>query len=213
MPITEAASRLAPLFVQRGYAFFYPFRRGQGSSAPAAPFLQDLLAREERAHGTEARQKLQDTLLETEQLDDVLAALAFLEQAPRIDRGRIVLAGHSFGGQLTLLAAARHPSIRAAVTFAAAAGSWPRSAEVRRALREAVAHARCPILLVQWSNDFSTEPSLALGQQTGPGNPPRRVLLYPPLGSSPEQGHNGLYLATSRWEPDVFAFLDDALSR
>jgi len=143
----------------------------------------------------------------------VLAALAFLERAPRIDQGRIVLAGHSFGGQLTLLAAARHPSIRAAVTFAAATASWPRSAEVRRALREAVAHARCPILLVQWSNDFSTEPSLALGQETGPGNPPRRVLLYPPLGSSPEQGHNGLYLATSRWEPDVFAFLDDAPSR
>ncbi len=213
MPITEAASRLAPLFVRSGYAFFYPFRRGQGPSAPAAPFLQDLLSREERAHGAEARRKLQDSLLETEQLDDVLAALAFLERAPRIDRGRIVLAGHSFGGQLTLLAAARVPSIRAAVTFAAAADSWNRSAEVRRVLREAVSHARCPILLVQWNNDFSTEPSVALSKETGPGNPPRRVLLYPPLGSTAEQGHNALYPATSRWEPDVFAFLDDALSR
>jgi alpha-beta hydrolase superfamily lysophospholipase len=213
MPITEAASRLAPLFVRRGFAFFYPFRRGHGPSAPAAPFLQDLLARQEREHRAEARQKLQDTLLETEQLDDVLAALTFLEQAPRIDRGRIVLAGHSFGGALTLLAAARDPSIRAAVTFAAAAGSWSRSAEMRRALREAVARAHCPILLVQWSNDFSTEPSVALSEETGPGNPARRMLLYPPLGTTPEQGHNGLYLATSRWEPDVFAFLDDALSR
>src|SRR5215470_6474022 len=30
--ITEAAERLAPLFLKRGYAFLYPFRRGQGLS-------------------------------------------------------------------------------------------------------------------------------------------------------------------------------------
>jgi pimeloyl-ACP methyl ester carboxylesterase len=172
-----------------------------------------VLAREERDHGAEARQKLQDTLLRTEQLDDVMAALAFLKRAPKVDPHRLALAGHSFGGQLTLLAAARDPSVRAAVTFAAAAGSWPRSAELRRTLREAVAHTRCPILLVQWSNDFSTEPGLALGKEAGPGNPPPRVLLYPALGSAPEQGHDGVYLAMDEWERDVLDFLDGALSR
>ena len=213
MPISEAAARLAPVFVQRGYAFFYPFRRGQGPSADVAPFMQDLLAGEEQAHGPGARQKLHDMLTQTEQLDDVLAAVDFLKRAPGIAPDRIVLAGHSFGGVLTLLAVARDPTLRAAVTFAAAAVSWPRSAELRRVLRDAVGRAPCPILLVQWSNDFSTEPSTALGGETRPGVPPRRALIYPPVGSTPEDGHGGLYLAMGQWEPDVFQFLEQALSR
>ena len=208
MPTTEAAARLAPLFTRRGYAFFYPFRRGQGLSADAAPFLQDRLALEERTHGRAARQQLQDTLLETEQLDEVTAALTFLKSVPNVDSSRIALMGHSFGGQLTLLAAARDETVRAAVTFAAAAGSWARSEEVRRVLSEAVRHARCPILLVQWANDFSTEPSTALGAMRERPGPPPIVVIYPPVGSSPEDGHSGLYLAVQQWEPDVFRFLE-----
>jgi dienelactone hydrolase len=213
MPITEAAARLAPLFTSRGYAFFHPFRRGQGPSAGVAPFMRDRLASEEQAHGRAARQQLQDTLMQTEQLDDVLAALTFLKSVPEIDASRLALAGNSFGGQLTLLAAARDDTVRAAVTFAAAAGSWPRSEEVRRVLREAVRRARCPILLVQWANDFSTEASTALGSERERPGPPPVVALYPAVGSSPEDGHNGLYLAMSQWEPDVFRFLEQAVLR
>jgi len=212
MPITEAAARLAPYFTRRGYAFFYPFRRGQGPSADAAPFLQDRLASEEQAHGLPARQRLQDRVMETEQLEDVLAALTFLKSVRGIDASRLVLMGHSFGGQLTLLAAARDDSVRAAVTFAAAAGSWRRSEEVRRVLSDAVGRARCPIMLVQWANDFSTEPSTALGAVRRAGPAPV-VAIYPPVGSSPEDGHGGLYLAMDQWQPDVFRFLEQALAR
>jgi carboxymethylenebutenolidase len=211
MPITEAAARLAPLFTRRGYVFFYPFRRGQGPSADVASFMRDRLASEEKEHGRAARQQLQDALLETEQLEDVLAALTFLKSAREVDASRLVLMGHSFGGQLTLLAAARDDTVRAAVAFAAAAGSWPRSEEVRRVLREAVGRARCPIMLVQWANDFSTEASTALGAVHERPGPPPVVALYPAIGSTPEDGHSGLYLAVPQWEPDVFHFLDQAL--
>jgi dienelactone hydrolase len=213
MPITEAAARLAPLFTGQGYAFFYPFRRGQGGSADVGPFMQDQLAAEEREHGRGARQELQDRLLVTEQLDDVLAALAFLKAVPAIDASRLVVMGHSFGGQLTLLAAARDDTVGAAVTFAAAAGSWPRSEELRRVLREAVERTRCPILLVQWENDFGTEVSTALGAVRTRSGPPPVVALYPAVGSTPEDGHSGLYLAVAQWEPDVFRFLDQSLRR
>jgi len=212
MPIQEAAARLAPLFTRRGYAFFYPFRRGQGPSADVAPFMQDRLAAEEQAHGRAGRQQLQDTLMETEQLDDVLAALAFLRSVPDVDATRLSLMGHSFGGQLTIVAAARDETVRAVVTFAAAAGSWPRSEEVRRALRTAVERSRCPIMLVQWANDYGTEASTALGAVQRRQGPPPVVVLYPAVGSTPEDGHSGLYLAVSQWEPDVFRFLEQALS-
>ena len=48
MPITQAASVLAPFFVKHGYAFLYPFRRGHGPSASQALFMQDVLRREGR---------------------------------------------------------------------------------------------------------------------------------------------------------------------
>jgi dienelactone hydrolase len=59
--------------------------------------MQDVLHREEQAKGKEARQHLQFVLHTTEQLDDVLAALAFLKTVPGIDSHRIAVAGHSFG--------------------------------------------------------------------------------------------------------------------
>src|SRR5229473_8480754 len=126
MPITEAAEKLAPLFVNHGYAFLYLFRRGHGPSADQGPFIQDVLQRAEAPRGKEARQHLQVVLVTTDHLQDVLAALSFLETVPGIDPHRVAVAGHSFGGQLTLLAAERDKTVRAAITFGAAAASWDR---------------------------------------------------------------------------------------
>jgi carboxymethylenebutenolidase len=101
--MAEAAANLAPIFLKHGYAFLYVCRRGQGLSADQAPFMQDLLQREESAKGKEARQRLHYKLVTGEHLDDALAGLAFLKTAPGIDPERIAIVGHSFGGVLTLL--------------------------------------------------------------------------------------------------------------
>src|SRR5947207_3960102 len=116
LSITEAAEKLAPLFLKHGYAFLHLFRRGQGLSADQGPFMQDILKREEAAKGKEARQHLQFVLATTDHLEDVMAALSFLKAAPAIDAKRIAVVGNSFGGQLTLLAAGRDNSVRAGVT-------------------------------------------------------------------------------------------------
>src|SRR5213592_711554 len=44
LPMTEAAEKLAPLFLKHGYAFLYLFRRGQGLSTDQGPFMQDIFA-------------------------------------------------------------------------------------------------------------------------------------------------------------------------
>jgi carboxymethylenebutenolidase len=208
MPMTEAAERLAPLFLKHGYAFLYLFRRGQGLSADQAPFMRDILQREEDARGKEARQHLQFILLTTEQLDDVMAALSFLKSVPGIDSGRISLAGHSFGGQLTLLAAGNDPTVRAAVAFAAAAYSWDRSPELRDRLITALRKTNAAVMLVQTANDYGTSSSLDLGHELQRLHKPHLVKIYPPVGSTPENGHNLLYEAIPQWESDVFEFLD-----
>jgi carboxymethylenebutenolidase len=208
MPITEASERLGPLFVKHGYAFLYVFRRGHGPSADQAPYMQDLLKREEASRGPVARQHLQFLLLTTDCLEDALAGLSFLKHAPRIDAGRLVVAGHSFGGQLALLVAEADGTVRAAVTFGAAAASWGRSAEMRERLLRAVGKAKAPIMLVHAENDYSTEPGRALTLELQKLHKRSVLKIYPPVGVSADEGHNALYLAIPVWEPDVFAFLD-----
>jgi carboxymethylenebutenolidase len=213
LPITEAAERLAPSFLEHGYAFLYLFRRGQGLSADQGSFIQDVLQREEATKGKEARQQLQVVLTTTDHLDDVMAALLFLKAAPAIDARRIAIAGHSFGGQLTLLAAERDNNVRAAVTFAAAANSWERSPELRDRLLAAADKAAVPIMLIQAANDYSTAPGYALADELKRLHKPHLLKIYPSIGRTSEDGHNFLYLAIPQWEDDVFGFLDEHVKR
>ena len=208
MPITEAAARLAPVFVKHGYAFLFVFRRGQGLSADQAPPLQDVLQHEQTAHGPAARDRLQLRLLTTEQLDDVMAALAFLKTAPGIDATRVSIAGHSFGGQLTLLAAERDPGVRAAVTFGAASNSWQRSPELRSLLLAAVTNVNAPIMLIHTANDSDTSPGRELADRRQRLHKPYMLKIYPAVGQTSDDGHNAVFGAIPLWEDDVFHFLD-----
>ena len=211
LPMTEAAGRLAPLFLKHGYAFLYLFRRGQGLSADQGPFMQDILQREEAAKGKDARQHLQFVLATTDHLDDVLAALAFLKATPGIDAKRIAIVGHSFGGQLTLLAAERDNTVRAVIAVSAAAGSWGRSPELRERLLTAVDKATASIMLIQAANDYSTAPSFALADELKRRHKTHLLKIYPPVGETSDDGHNFLYLGIVQWEHDVFGFLDEYL--
>jgi len=213
LPITEAAEKLAPLFLKHGYAFLYLFRRGQGLSGDQGPFMQDILQREEATKGQEARQHLQFMLATTDHLDDVMAGLVFLKTIPGIDPKRLAIVGHSFGGQLTLLAAERDNTLRAAITVSAAAGSWERSPELRKRLLTAVEKSIAPIMLIQAANDYSTAPSYALNDELERLHKPHLMKIYPSIGRTSEDGHNFLYLAIPQWEPDVFGFLDEHVKR
>ena len=213
MPITQAATVLAPFFLKHGYAFFYPFRRGHGPSASQAPFIQDVLRREEESRGKDARQHLQFVLLTTDQIDDVMAALAFLKTVPGIDSHRIAIAGHSFGGQLTLLAAERDKTVRAAVTFAAAAGSWERSPELRERLTSAIHNTNAAIMLTHAENDYDTSAGRALAAELERLHKAYVLKIYPAVGLTSEDGHDMLYENIPAWESDVFEFLDQHVKR
>ncbi|HEX9154359.1 MAG TPA: alpha/beta fold hydrolase, partial [Nitrospira sp.] len=184
LTMTEAAEQLGPLFVKHGYVFLYLFRRGHGLSEDQGPFMQDLLQREKAAHGDEARRHLQFVLLTGDHLDDVLAALSFLKTVRGVDPHQIAVTGHSFGGQLTLLATERDPSIRAAVTFAAAAGSWEDTPEVRERLLAAVRKTAAPIMLIQATNDYSTAAGRDLAAELERLHKPHLLKIYPPVGQT-----------------------------
>jgi carboxymethylenebutenolidase len=171
------------------------------------------LRREEELKGKEARQHLQFVLLTTEQLDDVMAALAFLKTVPGVDPGRVAIAGHSFGGSLTLLASERDRTVRAAVTFAAAANSWDHSPEWRERLMAAIRDSTAAIMLTHAENDFSTAPGKVLAAELEHLHKPYVLKIYPPVGVTPEDGHGMLYENIPAWESDVFEFLDQHLKK
>ncbi|MEJ0037343.1 MAG: dienelactone hydrolase family protein [Gammaproteobacteria bacterium] len=45
----QAFENLAPLFVRHGWAFFAPYRRGQGLSASAGPYVMDVIEKEQKS--------------------------------------------------------------------------------------------------------------------------------------------------------------------
>jgi dienelactone hydrolase len=129
-----------------------------------------------------------------------------------VDAERMVLAGHSFGGTLSLLVAARQPDVRAVVLFASTSRSWGRSADLRERLRAAARTTRAPVLFMHAANDYSTAPGRVLAAERRKLGLPQRLQIYPSFGSTASEGHNFLYSRAGIWESDVFAFLDESFS-
>jgi len=211
--IEDAAEVLGPVFVRHGFVFLYPFRRGEGLSADQGQFIGDLLEREEKARGPEARNHLRTVLMTTDHLQDALAALTFLKGISYIDPRRVAVAGHSFGGGLTLLEASRDSTVAAAVTFGAAAGSWEGSPELRDLLLKSLHTVAVPVMMIQAENDYSLAPSKAMDEELSRLSKLHVRKIYPAFGQTPSEGHNFLYYDVPLWEQDVFAFLDANLKR
>jgi len=211
--IEDAAEVLGPVFVRHGFVFLYPFRRGEGLSADQGQFIGDLLEREEKARGPEARNHLRTVLMTTDHLQDALAALTFLKGISYIDPRRVAVAGHSFGGGLTLLEASRDSTVAAAVTFGAAAGSREGSPELRDLLLKSLHTVAVPVMMIQAENDYSLAPSKAMDEELSRLSKLHVRKIYPAFGQTPSEGHNFLYYYVPLWEQDVFAFLDANLKR
>jgi dienelactone hydrolase len=212
-PYEQQAEKEGPLFARHGYVFLFLFREGVGLSADQGANAVDLMERELAAHGQDARNALQLQLLENRELSDAAAGLAFLRKLRGVDAHRIALVGHSFGGSLTLLQAAREPDVRAVVVFSCAGYSWDRSPELRARLLGAVERIQAPVFLLHAANDYSVNSGKALDARLAQLGKAHRLRIYPAIGSTPDDGHDLPYLGISLWERDVFEFLDDHVRR
>jgi dienelactone hydrolase len=145
------------------------------------------------------------------ELQDAIAGLQFLRTVPHVDRHRLAVVGHSFGGALTLFLAARDTMVRAVVVFGAAAASWPHSPELRSRLGVAVRSAAPPVLFLHTANDYSIAPGKALAAERRNAGRAVRLKIFPAFGKTPHDGHNFLYRDSGIWESTVFAFLAETL--
>jgi dienelactone hydrolase len=200
---------LGPVFRRHGYVFLYLFRRGDGLSGGQGVPSGDRMDEAFRTGGQEARNKVQLKLLEGDELADARAGLQYLGSRPEVDSHRIAVAGHSFGGSLTLLLAERDRQVRAVVLFSAAGFSFDRSPGLRTRLEEAVERMTAPALFLNAQNDYSVSAAEVLTAELARLGKPGLSRIYPPVGQTPADGHDLVHLAIPTWEPDVFAFLDE----
>jgi dienelactone hydrolase len=203
----QAADALGPVFSARGWLFFMPFRRGQGLSADAGPYIMNEIGAARRSGGLPAAATTMVRLLTTDHLDDQLAGLSWLRASKFVQPSRIAVAGNSFGGIETVLGAERG-GFCAAIDSAGGAASWAKAPELRELMTRAVRNARVPVFFFQAENDHDLAPSRVLSQAMKDAGKPFEVRIFPPFGSSADEGHAFGYFGGTVWAPDVFRFLD-----
>src|ERR1700744_6140004 len=157
----QAFDSLGPVFVSHGWVLFGPFRRGQGLSAAAGPFIGDQMDAAEKKGGLSARIAEAVRLLQTDHLNDQLAALAWLQQQTFVQKDRIAVAGNSFGGIEVVFGAAQGQYC-AAVDSAGGAQTWAQSPLLQSVMTQAVQNSKVPVFFFQAANDFDLQPSKVL---------------------------------------------------
>src|SRR6266700_2106937 len=193
---------LGRFYVEHGYVFFVPHRRGQGRSP--GEYIDDLVAQAPPQDRNRRMGQLQEA-----EVDDVIAALNYLKSRPFVDPGRIAISGCSYGGIQTLLAGERDLGVKALVPFAPGAMSWEHNPPLQERLKEAVAHAKAPIFLLQAENDFNLAPSHELSKEAKKNKVDFQSKIYPAVGGSHEDGHGKFCaITTDVWSKDVLAFLE-----
>jgi carboxymethylenebutenolidase len=187
----------AAFYVPRGFLVFAPHRRGQGESSDAGDYVG--------YHFRDHARVVNDLVAQT---DDVLAAVDYVRALPYVAGAHVAVAGCSFGGIVSLFAAERGGGIEAVVDFAGGAMSWASSPELQNRMKQAARAATVPVFFAQAKNDFDTTPSRVLYDEMRRAGKPARMRIFPPNGSTPEEGHHLCFGGEHpAWGDDVLEFL------
>jgi carboxymethylenebutenolidase len=203
----EAFDALGPVFAKNGWVFFGPYRRGQGLSASAGKYIGDEIAAATKTGGLASGAATMVRLLETDHLNDQLAALAWLRTQNFVKADRIAVAGNSFGGIEAVLGAER-ASYCAAIDSAGGAQSWAQAPDLQSLMTRSVRNSRAPIFFFQAENDYDLSPSRVLSTAMKDAGKEFELKIYPPFGNSVRDGHTFGYFGSSVWAADVFRFLE-----
>ena len=208
----QAFEALGPVFANHGWVFFGPYRRGQGLSASAGPYIGDEISAATKKGGISAGATTMVRLLETEHLNDQLAALAWLRKQDFVQPGRVAVAGNSFGG-IEVVLGAEKANYCAAIDSAGGAQSWAQAPELQALMTRAVRKSQAPIFFFQAENDYDLSPSRTLSEAMKDAGKVFELKIYPPYGDSVQDAHTFGYFGSSVWSEDVFRFLEKHCSK
>jgi dienelactone hydrolase len=201
-------ARVAPVFARRGYAVIIPIRRGFGTTG--GEFAED-------AGSCRSPDYVRG---ENAAADDVMAAYDYARSLPYVDGNRMVLAGQSAGGVVSIFAAAtRHPQgLLAVLGFAAGRGGNPDinpgvpcAAEPMAQMFEDLGRSvAVPVLWHYAENDqyFNAATSAMWFKRFSAGGAHAQYVLQPPFG---RDGHHifGELIGVEFWLPVVERFFGE----
>src|SRR5229473_2316840 len=161
-----------------GYLVLVPERRGYGLSD--GPTFSEVVGEDRGPRFVTGVQ---------EETDDVLAAAEFVKTLPYADATRVGVMGWSFGGIVSVFAASRSSTFRVVVDQAGAALTWPRSPDMQKALKQAAAKIRIPLLGMVAENDRTTESVKAVVREAEAHGTTAKLIVYP--GFTPQRDAGG----------------------
>ena len=194
----------AAALAQRGYAVVMPLRRGFGETGGEFAENPGACSHPDFRRGEAAAAA------------DVLAAYAFAQKLPYADASRMILAGQSAGGVVSLYAASQSPpGLRAVLAFAAGRGADPyhpgapcAAAGVAAVFEQMGRSVKVPVLLYYAQNDlfFGPATSRARYARFEAGGGAAEFVLQPAFQA------NGHFVfsdpaGVSQWLPQVEDFL------
>jgi dienelactone hydrolase len=197
---------IAGAFVPEGYIIFAPVRRGQGESEGES--IEDEIAEERSRSGDEAALELFAKLMNTEQLDDQLAGLAYLKSQPFVDQKHIAVMGCEDGAVQALFGAASKADYGSAVAISLASQDWTSNAPLQNELIAAVSRINIPVLLLHPSQDITKDPGITLNNEFQRLNKHAVLKIFSPFGTPQEQtpcfgGPAGVEI----WKADALTFI------
>lgn len=206
----SAFDAIADAFVPQGYVVFAPVRRGEGSSEGEP--IQDEINEERSVNGDAAAQVLFAKLMDTEQLDDQLAGLAYLKNLPFVDARRIATMGCADGGVQAIFGAAANAGYRSAVALSPASDDWTGNQPLQNSLVAAVSRISIPVMLIHPSADITKDPGVTLAAQFENQGKPVRLSIHKPIGTPAEQTECfGGPAGVEAWQAEVQNFLHDVM--
>jgi dienelactone hydrolase len=209
---------VARVFTNHGYIFFVPFRRGHSGDVEIAPnktqrvrstgvYAVDVLEKIE-ADDRRLKNISVGPLLESA-IPDVRTALEYVKRLPNADPDKIAVAGHSYGGMTTLIAAADVEGFKAALDISGGCLSWWLNPNLQAFLTNVAKRVRIPVFAFQDDRECSgKDPTQTLGpilEQRG-----GKKLIYKMPQMECHDAHNrflkwGEYQAL--WREDARKFL------
>jgi dienelactone hydrolase len=193
---------VAALLMSWGIASFLPHRRGYGNS-PGITWREEVAAE----YGTDEYDERLAARLDRES-DDVVAGLDAVMRRPDVDPAHIGVMGSSFGGTVTLLAAAKSAQFRCAVEFAGAAMNWERAPRLRALMLDAASRLTRPLFFIQAANDYSIRPTIELAASLEGTGKVVQSKVYPDFGLTRDEGHLLYIQGPAYWGDDVRRFLE-----
>ncbi len=139
--------------------------------------------------------------------------MSFFKGLPFVDPGRLAVAGCSYGGIQTILAAQKTPEYKAAVAISPGSDSWDGNTLLQQELTKAVSDINIPVFLIHPQQDVSVAPGYTLAQEFLKLGKSYSLKIYPAFGAVDEQGLCfGGAQGFHWWASDVLTFVRNAFS-